>query len=345
MAMQVAETKATKSETVTLNLLEALNRAMDDEMAIDERVLILGEDVGVDGGIFRVTDGLLDKYGPDRVVDTPISEMAIAGAATGLAINGFRPIGEFQFSGFSYQAMHHYESCVSRYRKRSQGRFTVPLVFRMPYGAGVRALEHHSESKETYYAHTPGIKVVMPRCPSQAYSMLRAAIRDPDPVIYMEPKYIYRRFKEEFEVGTDVEVPPLGRSELVREGKDVTVVSYGAMFHRAQAAADTLYDEHGIDVELIDLRVISPYDSETVNQSVQKTGRCVVFHEAHRTLSMSAEISARIAEDEKTHFSLIAPVVRVTGPDIIVPLLAREQAYMPDEGRLIDGVLKVMEYE
>lgn len=333
-----------RTQTKNINLLTALNLAMDHEMAVDERVMIIGQDIGADGGIFRVTDGLMDKYGEDRVVDTPISEMAIAGACTGLAMAGMRPIGEFQFSGFSYQAAHHFESHVSRMRKRTQGGFTVPLVFRLPYGAGVRALEHHSESKEAYWAHTPGLKVFMPRDPKRAYQMLRAAIRDPDPVMFMEPKYLYRRFKQDVEVGHDVEIPVFEGPEVVREGDDCTVVSYGALFPRAQEAALTLEEEHDVECELIDLRVVSPYDHRPVHESVRKTGRLVVFHEAHRSLGMGAEIAARIAEDEETLFSLEAPMLRVTGHDVVVPLLAREQAYLPDEGRLVEAVRKVMEY-
>lgn len=332
-------------QSVEINLLTGLNLAMSHEMAVDERVMIIGQDIADDGGIFRVTDGLLDKYGDKRVVDTPISEAAIAGACTGLAMAGMRPIGEFQFSGFSYQATHHFESHVSRMRKRSQGGFKVPLVFRLPYGAGVRALEHHSESKETYWAHTPGLKVWMPSGPKNAYQMLRAAVRDPDPVMFMEPKFLYRRFKEEVEVGHDVEIPTFDGPEVVQEGGDCTVVSYGAMFYRAQKAVETLKEEHDIECDLIDLQVVAPYDHRKVHESVQKTGRIVVFHEAHRTLGMGAEISGRIMEDEDTLFRLEAPVRRVTGLDVIVPLLAREQAYLPDEGRLIEAVQQVMEYE
>ncbi len=333
-----------KAETKQINLLTGLNLAMDHEMSVDDRVMIIGQDIGVDGGIFRVTDGLLDKHGPDRVVDTPISEMAIAGACTGLAMAGMRPIGEFQFSGFSYQATHHFEGHVSRMRKRTQGGFTVPLVFRLPYGAGVRALEHHSESKEAYWAHTPGLKVWIPSRPKTAYQMLRAAIRDPDPVMFMEPKYLYRRFKENVEVGPDVDIPRFEGPEVVKQGSDCTVVSYGAMFHRAQQAVKTLDEEHDVDCELIDLQVVSPYDHRLVHESVQKTGRLVVFHEAHRSLGMGAEIAARIAEDEETHFRLEAPMLRVTGFDVIVPLLAREQAYLPDAPRLIEAVQKTMSY-
>lgn len=332
-------------QRVEINLLTGLNLAMAHEMAVDDRVMIIGQDIADDGGIFRVTDGLLEKFGDKRVVDTPISEAAIAGACTGLAMAGMRPIGEFQFSGFSYQAAHHFESHVSRMRKRTQGGFKVPLVFRLPYGAGVRALEHHSESKETYWAHTPGLKVWMPSGPQKAYQMLRAAIRDEDPVMFMEPKYLYRRFKQEVEVGHDVEIPSFEGPEVVKEGGDCTVVSYGAMFYRAQKAVQQLEEEHDIDCELIDLQVVAPYDHRPVHESVQKTGRIVVFHEAHRTLGMGAEISGRIMEDEATLFRLEAPIRRVTGYDVIVPLLAREQAYLPDEGRLIEAVHNVMEYE
>jgi pyruvate dehydrogenase E1 component beta subunit len=332
-----------RTRKVEVNLVTALNLAMDHEMAVDERVMVIGQDVGWDGGIFRVTDGLIQKYGEHRVVDTPISEMAIAGACTGLAIGGMRPIGEFQFSGFSYQAAHHFESHVSRYRKRSQGRYSLPLVFRLPYGAGVRALEHHSESKEAYWAHTPGLKVWMPSGPRLGYEMLRAAIRDPDPVMFMEPKYLYRRFKEEFEVGHDVEIPTFDAPQVVREGSDVTIVAWGAMFHRAANAAATLAEERGIECELIDLQVVSPYDHRKIHESVRKTGRLVVFHEAHRSLGLGAEISARIGEDEETFYRLEAPMVRVTAPDVVVPLLAREHAYMPDEGRLVEAVAELME--
>ncbi|MBW3581671.1 MAG: alpha-ketoacid dehydrogenase subunit beta [Euryarchaeota archaeon] len=344
MALELAEAEKGKTETVEMNVIEAINRAMDDEMLHDDTVLILGEDVGKDGGIFRVTDGLMDKYGKERVIDTPLAESGIAGTAIGLAVNGMRPIAEFQFSGFSYQAFHQFESHAARMRKRTQGGITLPLVMRMPYGAGVRALEHHSESRETYWIHTPGLKCVIPSSPRKAYWLLRASVRDPDPVMWMEPKYLYRRGKEEFEVGPDIGIDPLPGALIEQEGDDVTVVSYGASFQVAAKACETLEEEKGISVELIDIPVLSPYDSETVNKSVRKTGRCVVFHEAHRTLGMGAEIAARITEEEETLFRLEAPVVRVTAPDIIVPLLTREMAYLPDQGRLVEAVEKVMDY-
>ncbi|MCJ2531184.1 MAG: alpha-ketoacid dehydrogenase subunit beta [Candidatus Thermoplasmatota archaeon] len=318
-----------------VTMVQALNQAMREEMARDETVLLLGEDVGVDGGIFRVSDGLLDEFGEKRVVDTPLSEVAIVGSAIGLALYGFRPIAELQFSGFSYQAFHQVEGHVSRYRKRSQGRYTVPLVIRMPYGAGVRALEHHSESREAYYAHTPGLKVVIPRSPRKAWELLKASIRDPDPVVFMEPKGLYRRGREELPKDRR-KVPALDGAEIVQEGEDITVVAYGAMLYRAMEAVKTLEREDVVNAEIIDLQMIAPLDSDTVNASVQKTGRAVVIHEAPRTLGVGAEIAARITEE--SFLSLEAPVKRITGYDVQVPLFAREQLYLPSEERILQGM-------
>ncbi|MFQ5552502.1 MAG: alpha-ketoacid dehydrogenase subunit beta [Thermoplasmata archaeon] len=322
-------------------MVQALNEAMREEMALDETVLLLGEDVGVDGGIFRVSDGLIGEFGEKRVVDTPLSEAAIVGAAIGLALYGFRPIAELQFSGFSYQAFHQVEAHASRYRKRSQGRFTVPLVLRMPYGAGVRALEHHSESREAYYAHTPGIKVVIPRSPGKAWALLKASIRDPDPVVFMEPKALYRRGREELPKDRR-QVPPLNGAEVLQEGEDITVIAYGAMLYRVIAAVKTLEEEDVVNAEVIDLQMVSPLDSETVNQSVQKTGRAVVVHEAPRTLGIGAEISARITEE--SFLNLEAPVKRITGYDVQVPLFAREQLYLPSEERILNGMRETLAF-
>ncbi len=324
-----------------VTMVQALNQAMREEMARDETVLLLGEDVGVDGGIFRVSDGLLDEFGEKRVVDTPLSEVAIVGSAIGLALYGFRPIAELQFSGFSYQAFHQVEGHASRYRKRSQGRYTVPLVIRMPYGAGVRALEHHSESREAYYAHTPGLKVVIPRSPRKAWELLKASIRDPDPVIFMEPKGLYRRGREELPEDRR-QVPALDGAEVVQEGEDITVVAYGAMLYRAMEAVKTLEREDVVNAEVIDLQMIAPLDSDTINVSVQKTGRAVVIHEAPRTLGVGAEIAARITEE--SFLSLEAPVKRITGYDVQVPLFAREQLYLPSEERILRGMRETLAF-
>ncbi|MGB0652259.1 MAG: alpha-ketoacid dehydrogenase subunit beta [Thermoplasmatota archaeon] len=331
-SLQYQRQKEQADETgfVELNLIEAMNMAFDEEMTKDPRVMILGEDVGRDGGIFRLTDGLMDKHGEHRVVDTPISEMAIAGAATGLAMAGMRPIGEMQFSGFSYQAHHHYESHMARMLKRTNGRFKLPMVIHMPYGAGVRALEHHSESRETYWAHTPGLTVVMPSTPRNARSLLRAAIQSDEPVIFMEPKFLYRKYREP--VPLEDEVAELRKTEVVQEGTDLTVVTWGAMRYFTDQAVAQL-EEEGVSVELLDLQTIAPMDSETIIASVKKTGRCVIVQEAPRTLGPASEITRRINEDAWDH--LEAPVGLVAAPDVHTPLLARENWYMPDETKVL----------
>lgn len=317
-----------------LTMVQALNLAMRQEMERDERVLLIGEDVGVDGGIFRVTEGLLDRFGEARVIDSPLAESAIVGVSVGMAVSGLRPICELQFSGFGYLGFHQFESHASRMRWRSQGRFGVPLVARMPYGGGVRALEHHSESREAFYAHMPGIKMVIPSGPRNARALLVAAIRDPDPVVFFEPKAVYRAFREE--VPDDEETMPIGRAERVREGDDVTVVAYGAMLHRAREAAERLSEEDGIEVDLIDLLTISPLDDAPIVESVERTGRAVVVHEAPRSFGPAGEIVARLVE--KSFLYLEAPVRRVTGYDVHFPYLAREQAYLPDAGRIAAAV-------
>ncbi|MFQ6012399.1 MAG: alpha-ketoacid dehydrogenase subunit beta [Thermoplasmata archaeon] len=324
-----------------VTMVQALNQAMREEMTRDENVLLLGEDVGVDGGIFRVSDGLINEFGEQRVVDTPLSEIAIVGTAIGLALTGFRPIAELQFSGFSYQAFHQVEAHASRYRRRSRGRYTVPLVIRMPYGAGVRALEHHSESRETYYAHTPGLKVVIPRSPRKAWELLKASIRDPDPVVFMEPKALYRRGREELPKDRR-DVPPLKGAEVIQEGEDLTVIAYGAMLYRAMEAVKTLEEEDVVNAEVIDLQTIAPLDGDTINASVRKTGRAVVIHEAPRTLGVGAEVAARITEE--SFLSLEAPVRRITGYDIQVPLFAREQLYLPSEERILQGMRETLAF-
>jgi pyruvate dehydrogenase E1 component beta subunit len=331
-------------ETEEQTMVESIVTAHDQELARNDRVMVLGEDVGEDGGIFRCTDGLLDKYGPDRVVDTPLAETGIVGVSIGLAVNGMVPVPELQFSGFSYQSFHQIESHAARLRKRTQGEFNVPMTIRMPYGAGVRALEHHSESRETYWNHTPGLKTVIPRGPYQTWAYLKAAIRDPDPVVFLEPKALYRKFREpvpQEDVDAD-ELPDIGPAEVLKQGDDVTVVAFGHMLYRTRQAVQELENEQGLSATVINLPTVSPLDSETIIDSVEETGRCVVVQEAHRTLGIASEISARIMDEAVLH--LQAPVKRVTAPDVITPLLAREQCYMPDVPRIKEGIVETVRF-
>lgn len=315
-----------------LNMVQALNLAMRQALEQDESVALLGQDIGVDGGIFRVTMDLIEAFGAERVIDTPLAEGGILGMAVGMALNGMRPVAELQFSGFSYQGFHQMENHASRFRWRTRGRFPVPMVARMPYGAGVRALEHHSESREVYYAHTPGLKMVIPSSPRSARALLSAAIKDNDPVVFYEPKALYRAFKEE--VPDEDETYPIGKADVVREGSDITLISYGAMLPRTLEAARRLADEDGADPEVIDLRTIAPMDEQTLTASAEKTGRVAVVHEAPQSLGPGAEVSARLAD--RVFFSLEAPVKRVTGYDTHPPFFAREQLYLPSVARIID---------
>lgn len=314
-----------------MTMVQAINHALHQEMERDDSVLVLGEDVGVDGGVFRVTDGLLEKYGEERVIDTPLAEAGIIGASVGMAVAGLRPVAEIQFSGFSYLAFHQLESHAARMRWRSNGAYHVPLVLRMPYAGGVRALEHHSESREAYWAHTPGLKMVIPSGPRNARALLLSAIRDPDPVIYYEAKSIYRAFREE--VPEEEETIPIGQAQIVREGKDLTLIAYGAMMRPTLAAADKLQEEDGVQAEVIDLLTISPLDGETLAGSVRKTGRAVVIHEAPRSFGPGAEVISRLVE--KAFWYLEAPIGRVTGFDVIIPLFAFEQVYLPGVERIL----------
>jgi pyruvate dehydrogenase E1 component beta subunit len=307
-------------------------------MEKDDRVVVLGEDVGVDGGVFRVTEGLLERFGPQRVIDTPLAESAIAGVSIGMALYGLRPVCEMQFSGFSYFAFHQMESHAARLRGRSMGRFHVPMVLRAPYGGGVRALEHHSESREVYWAHTPGLKMVIPSTPRNARALLVSAIRDPDPVVFYEPKAVYRAFREE--VPEEEESFPIGRSRIVQEGKDLTLISYGAMLHPTLEAASQLQAEEGVSCEVIDLLTLSPLDDELFTQSVRKTGRAVVVHEAPRSFGPGAEVAARLME--KSFYYLEAPMGRVTGFDLTIPLYQRENAYLPGVGRIMRAAREVL---
>ncbi|MFQ5794179.1 MAG: alpha-ketoacid dehydrogenase subunit beta [Candidatus Bipolaricaulia bacterium] len=324
---------------VKLNLVQAINQALEQEMAQDDRVVILGEDVGVNGGVFRVTDGLIDKFGPDRVIDTPLSEAGIIGTSIGMAVYGLRPVPEIQFMGFLAPGFDQIISHLSRIRWRSRGRFTAPVVIRVPYGGGIRALEHHSESLEAIYVHTPGMKVVVPSRPYDAKGLLISAIRDPDPVLFMEPKRIYRAFKEE--VPEEPYEVPIGTARVVREGEDVTVISWGAMMRVTLEGVERVA-EQGIDAEVIDLRTMMPLDIETVLASVQKTGRAVVVHEAPRTAGLGAELSARIGE--RALLYLEAPVARVAGFHTPTPLAQMEKEYLPDANRVVDGIEQVMNF-
>lgn len=319
------------------NMIEAVNLAMREALERDAGVVILGQDVGVDGGIFRATMGLIEDFGEDRVIDTPLAEAGIVGMSVGMALNGLKPVAEMQFSGFSYQGFHQVENHAARYRWRTNGRFPVPMVLRMPYGAGVRALEHHSESREIYYAHTPGLKMVIPSGPRNARALLAAAIADPDPVIFYEPKALYRAFKED--VPDEPETLPIGKAEIAREGADVTIIAYGAMLPRAMQAADKLA-EQGVEAEVVDLLTLSPLDEATLVASAEKTGRVVVVHEAAMSYGPGAEITARL--NDKAFFSLEAPVKRVTGYDIHPPFFAREQLYLPTVSRIVDETLDTM---
>ena len=321
-----------------LTMINALNLALKQEMEKDDSVIVLGEDVGVDGGVFRVTEGLLDTFGDMRVMDTPLAEAGIVGFSVGMALYGLKPVCELQFSGFSYLAMHQFESHAARLRWRSRGRYTVPMVARMPYGGGVRALEHHSESREAYYAHTPGLKMVIPSGPRTARALLVSAIRDPDPVVFFEPKLIYRAFREE--VPEAEETLPIGVSQVVREGDDLTMISYGAMLRRTLEAAEQLAEEDGVEAEVIDLLTISPLDDDAFTASARKTGRVVIVHEANRSFGPGAEIIARLVE--KSFFYLEAPIQRITGFDTIFPYFAREQAYLPDVARIVHGARETL---
>lgn len=321
-----------------MTMVKALNHALRQEMGSDDSVLVMGEDVGEDGGIFRVTEGLHEEYGPERVIDTPLAESSIVGTALGMAIGGLRPVAEMQFMGFSYFAFHQIEGHVSRYRWRTRGGMTAPLVVRMPYGAGVRALEHHSESREVYYAHTPGIKTVIPSGPRNARALLVSAIRDPDPVIFLEPKRSYRSIKEE--VPGDEETMPIGRAELAREGDDITLITFGAMLQPTLEAAESLAQQD-ISSDVIDLLTLSPMDDEAIGESVEKTGRVVVINEAHRSFGPASEIVARIVD--LAFYYLEAPVERVTGYDVPVPYFAREHDYLPDAERIVTAAKRALE--
>ena len=323
-----------------LNMVQAINLALHQEMEKDDTVVTLGQDIGVDGGVFRVTDGLYEKFGQDRVIDTPLAESAILGTSIGMAIAGLRPVAEMQFSGFSYLMMGQLEGHAGRLRARTQGKSTAPLVVRMPYGGGVRALEHHSESHEATFAHVPGIKVVIPSTPSNARALLVSAIRDPDPVVFMEPKRSYRAFRED--VSEEEQTLEIGKAQIVQEGTDVTVVSWGAMMRPTLQAIEDVHKQRGTSVELVDLLTISPLDGDTIAESVKKTGRCVIVQEAPRSFGPASEIIATI--NDKALLYLEAPVRRVTGYDLMVPYFAREMAYLPSAGRVRRAIEETLDF-
>lgn len=317
-----------------MNMVQAINLALKEEMVRDDRVIVLGEDVGKDGGVFRVSEGLLEQFGSERVIDTPLSESGIVGIAIGMAAYGLRPVAEIQFLGFIYPAIDQIFSHAARIRSRSRGRFTCPLVIRTPYGAGIKAPELHEESSEALFCHMPGIKVVVPSSPYHAKGLLISSIRDPDPVIFLESARLYRLVKEDVPEGEYT--IPLGKARLAQEGKDVTVISWGSMLQR------TLQVVKDIDAEVIDLMTLSPFDEDTLYSSVKKTGRVVIVHEAPKTGGFGAEISASIAEDMVLH--LKAPVIRVTGYDAVIPLAKLEDHYLPTVERIRRGVEEVLRY-
>ncbi|MBS3145464.1 alpha-ketoacid dehydrogenase subunit beta [Candidatus Woesearchaeota archaeon] len=320
-----------------LNMVEAINLALKQEMKKDGNVIVLGEDVGVDGGVFRVTEGLLKLYGEKRVLDTPLAESGIIGTSIGMAAYGLKPVAEVQFSGFMYPGFDQLISHASRIRNRSRGMFSCPMVVRAPYSGGIRALEHHSESMEAIYVHTPGLKVVIPSRPYDAKGLLISSIRDPDPVIFLEPKRVYRAIKEE--VPEEEYTLPLGKCNVVKEGNEITVVSYGAMMKLVLEAVEKL---ENVSAEVIDVRTLSPLDDETIINSVKKTGRCVIVHEAPRSCGFAAEIIARI--NEKALLSLEAPVKRITGYDTVIPLAKLENEYLPSVKRIMHGIEEVLSF-
>jgi pyruvate dehydrogenase E1 component subunit beta len=315
-----------------MTMVQALNLALRQEMKRDDNVVLLGQDIGPDGGVFRVTDSLIDTFGEKRVVDSPLAESAIIGMAVGMGIHGLKPVCEIQFSGFSYQSFHQLENHAARMRWRTQGRLSVPMVMRTPYGGGVRALEHHSESREAYWAHTPGLKTVIPSGPRNARALLVAAIRDPDPVIFYESKALYRAFREE--VPEEEEVIKIGVSRLERTGDDITIIAYGAMLQPVTQAADEL-QKQGISAEIIDLLTISPLDDSLMVESIKKTGCAVVVHEAPRSFGAGAEIISRLMD--KAFYYLESPIHRVTGYDIVIPYFNRENDYLPNVKRIIQA--------
>jgi len=322
-----------------LTLVEAVNQALAYEMAADQNVVVLGEDVGVNGGVFRATVGLRKRFGPERVIDTPLAETLIGGVAVGMAAQGLRPVAEIQFMGFIYPTLDQVLNHASRLRTRTRGRLTCPMVLRAPYGGGIHAPEHHSESTEAIFAHVPGLRVVVPSSPLRAYGLLLAAMRDPDPVVFLEPKRVYRLVKQE--VPDNGEALPLDVCFAARAGQDVTLISWGAMLHETLQAAEQL-DVQGVSAEVLDVATLKPLDMRTILDSVNKTTRCVIVHEAARSGGWGAEIAAGLAEQGL--LSLMAPVQRVAGYDTVMPLSRLEAHYMPSVRRIVDAVKQTLEF-
>lgn len=322
-----------------MHMVQAINSCLFQEMERDKSIVLMGEDVGVDGGVFRVTEGLYSKFGRERVIDTPLSESGIVGVALGMATLGLRPIAEIQFQGFVYNAYHHIVQHASRIRNRTRGEFTVPMVVRLPYSGNIRALEHHSESMESPFIHVPGLIVLCPSSPYEAKGLLASALTAKDTVLYFEPKRLYRAFKED--VPEERYEIPIGKANVLTEGNDITLVSWGAMTYVSREAVEDAAKE-GISVEHIDMRTLSPCDWDTIHNSVKKTGRCVVVHEAVKTLGFGAEIAARIME--KDFLSLEAPVKRVTGWDIIIPYPRHEDYFYPNRKRILKALLETSKF-
>ncbi|MFZ3072985.1 MAG: alpha-ketoacid dehydrogenase subunit beta [Thermodesulfobacteriota bacterium] len=317
-----------------INMVEAINMALRQEMTRDADVVVLGEDVGADGGVFRVTEGLLQEFGADRIIDTPLSELALVGMGVGMAAYGLKPVVEIQFMAFLYEGLEQLYSHASRLRARSRGRFSCPLVVRTPYGIGIKGPEFHSESSEAILCHMPGLKVVVPSNPYNAKGLLVSAIRDPDPVVFMEPSRLYRSIKAE--VPEESYTIPLGKADVFQEGKDITVIAWGRMLHAALDATE------GFDCEVIDLMTLKPFDEETVLNSVKKTGRAVIVHEATGYCGLGAEIAAFLAGEAIMH--LKAPIIRVTAPDAVVPMAKLEDYYAPSKERIRKAFEEVMKY-
>jgi pyruvate dehydrogenase E1 component beta subunit len=324
--------------TTGATMISAINRALHDAMAEDPSIVVLGEDVGHLGGVFRATEGLQDRFGEDRCFDTPLAESAIVGLSVGLAIQGRRPVAEIQFDAFSFPAFEQIVNHLAKYRNRTRGRVGLPVVIRLPYGGGIGAIELHSDSPEAYFVHTPGLTVVAPATVADAYSLLRASLRHPDPVIFLEPK---SRYRHRDPVALPVVTEPLGKAVVRRAGSDCTVVTYGPSLHLVLDAAAIAATE-GHSVEVVDLRTLMPLDEETVLESVARTGRCVVVHEAPLTLGVGAEVAARV--NEALFDRLLAPVLRVTGYDTPYPPARIERQWLPDAERVLDAVYRTLTY-
>ena len=322
----------------TLNVVQAVNHALREEMTRNDRIVILGEDVGVNGGVFRATEGLYKEFGPNRVIDTPLAESGIIGVSIGMALYGLRPVPEIQFLDFIYPGFDQIQSELAKFRYRSGGQYATPIVIRTPYGGGIRGSHYHSQSTEAFFAHTPGLKVVIPATPYDAKGLLTSAMRDPDPVLFLEPKKIYRTVRGE--VPEEEYTVPIGKANIAREGNDVVVFAYGAMLHVAMEAAE-LAAAKNINVEVVDIRTIAPFDIETITNSVKKTGRVVILHEACKTCGFGAEIAAQIAE--RCILNLKAPILRVAGFDVPFPYVLEDE-YMPNAPRVLAAIEKVYNF-